>query len=56
MTTKNIKSQENSNKAGNRRTNFENLFLIIILVLIGIFCPFTYLTYEMLAEYIRNKP
>ena len=56
MTTKSIKSQENSNKAGNRRTNFENLFFIIILVLIGIFCPFTYLTYEMITVYIRNKP
>ena len=55
MTTKSLKPQEVIT-APHKRNNFEKAFLLIIVCLIGIFAPFTYLTYEMLKEFMRNKP
>ena len=46
MTTKSLKPEEIVS-AKHKRTNFEQIFFLLILVLIGVFGPFTYLTYGM---------
>lgn len=55
MTTKSLKPREVVSTP-HKRTNFEKIFFLVILVLIGVFAPFTYLTYGMVQEFLRNKP
>ena len=51
MTTKGkekSKLEKKETTPAHKRNSFEKLFLIVILVLLAIFGPFTYFTYEMI--------